>query len=150
MWIWIATIAANLFLCLLLLFRGHYKRYKILFLSLVFELLAAPLLYLIYTHFGTHSEEYSAAFHGKNFITILFCFGILWEGVMWQNRCLRIPQEIYLLALIAKFVAERVQYFGVSHLIYEVVRYSGIAILGWYLWCFRKDSPHERRAFRTP
>ena len=150
MTIWAITSALNVFLCLLMLFKGHYRRYKVLFLSLIFEIFLAPILYLIYFTYGTNSTIYSDLFHAKNFLTILFCFGIIWEGWTWRNQCIRIPQELYLLTLLAKFMAERTQFITISHGIYELLRYSGIGITIFLIYCFKGEERNERRAFRPP
>lgn len=149
MTIWAISLALNLLLCLLILYRGHYTRYKILFLWLIFELFSAPFLRWIYFSYGTDSTAYYDAFHIKNFLTILFNFGIIWEGFVWRNRCVRIPGEVYLFTLLIKFVTEKGQFLTISHTVYEIYRYIGIATMLWFIYCFKGEERNERRAFRA-
>ena len=143
--LWSITIGLNIALALVLLFRNHVTRYRILFLSLIFEIAASPVLHWIYGHYGTNSAAYYDAFHAKKMLTILFAFGIIWEGFAWGNRCVRIPSEIYLLALLAMFLTEKAQFFTAQFLIYQSMRWVNLGMILFWGWCFSKGERNERR-----
>lgn len=147
--LWFITLGLNLFLCLLLLYKSHHTRYRALFLSLIFEIFAAPTLFWIYSTYGVDSSLYDFSYHVKKFLTILFAFAIIFEGFTWHNRCVRVPSEIYLFLLLCVFLADRAQFFKVSWMLYEVLRYANVAILLWWTSCFWRDTYNEKRAFRA-
>lgn len=149
MTIWVCTVAFNLILCLILLFRGHFERYRILFTSLIYELFAAAVLWFAYQYFGISSPAYDLLFRTKKTITIAFEIGIIFEGWTWRNKALRIPQEVYLSVLLVSFVTEKLQFFLVSDVIYNTLRYANLAILGWFIYIFSKEKFHERREFHS-
>src|SRR5882762_5496765 len=136
--IWTTTVICNGILCLLLLFRGHWDRYRILFASLLFELIAAPILYFTYSQYGTLSHTYSLAYHAKQFLSISFDFGIIFEAWRWRNRKVRIPIELYLLSKLVAFLAERAQFIGISYVIHESLRYFNLIIIVWFVIIFMK------------
>lgn len=141
MMLWVTATLGNAILCLLLLFRGHYERYRILFSSLIFELIAAPVLYFSYTR---HPGAYYSLYHIKQFVSISFDLGIIFEAWRWRNKWVRRPIEGYLLAKLVAFLAERAQFIAVSDGIHEVLRYSNIAIVLWFMLIFR-NPPNYRK-----
>jgi len=148
MWLWYANAIANLALCLWLLGRGHYLKYRVLFASLIYELFAFSVLLFTYRYFGTNSGMYSALYEAKKMVTIAFSIGVVFEAWRWCNSCVRVPQEIYLVAQFAFFLTKKAQLLTAAHGIHEVLRWANLAIVLWWLWCFRGEFRQEKRKFR--
>jgi hypothetical protein len=146
--IWAITVGLNLILSLLLLYRGHLLKYRILFLAVVFEIVAAMILHRIYLLYGTNSTAYLFSYNLKNLGEMAFALGIIWEGFVWQNRALRIPQEGQLALLLAYFLLRKAQLPHMAHLIYEVFRYTNVAMVAWWCYIFFPEVNDERRTFR--
>ncbi len=145
MFIWTITLAANISLALWLLWLRYHEKYRVLFASFVFQCFMTPLVHFVYIHYGTNSSAYFQAFWLEKAIVAMFCVGVIFEGFAWRNRCIRIPAEAYLLAILILAVTQKSEHGWIVHLVNQTMRYINLTIFGWYFYCLR--GTYERRDF---
>src|ERR1700674_2508683 len=51
-WIWAFSVAAQVAVCAMLLFRGHFRKLPVFTAFIALNICQAAFLYVVYTHFG--------------------------------------------------------------------------------------------------
>lgn len=145
--LWLLAIVSCIVLSLELLWRGHFSRFRILFVYSLCSPFTAIVLHHIYVTFSTDSAIYLQAWLFNKIVEGLLQAGVCVEATLWRRKEVWMPQGIYLLIQGFALGSQHLHFDGIDYLLENCLRYVFVGLALWFIFVFRHQPKYRKDSY---
>ena len=136
LYVWMITVCANVTLALFLVVYGYYIRFGYLTLWTISAVAIDAFGIWATNHHIDYTSLFNFSVYCWNFL-MMAC--VIWEGIKWGEKRVRIPVEFQLFLGIVTLTAHRLCDAWTIYYAECFGQICNLLVIGWMIWLFRKE-----------